>query len=781
MKLSKRVPLLILPVLLSSYLLVAMGVYWVQKDAILSMEQARLSNATHELASHFKRYRSFLDSLIFSVRRDPHLSSLIQSPGTPMRDMVMGRQLQESIRELNHEKANFVSVALLNNQAEPLYYYEQSASPFSSLSPAQQQLAKHLLNEKTSKNWQHLSDPTGHSLLLTNVLLDRRTLQPPLPGQLDFAIVLQAAIEPQSFDNALQDLQQQYLASWHFSTQALPTSRSPLQQQLALDKNYWLIFTPSADYLDQRLRPLKLGLSLGLLVLVLCSALLLLYLLRRHVTDPVSRLELEMSSLEHQQQPLTLVTRNDEIGQLARRFQQLYNRLLDLYQNTQQQADTDPLTQLPNRHSFQRRACQLLEQAHQQQQEVVLLYLDLDNFKFVNDKHGHETGDALLKAVALRLQQLSQHWLEQHPGILARLAGDEFALLVSHINPGEVEQYCQRLLQLFRQGFRFELGQFPVTLSVGVARYPQDGHSLSQLITNADTAMYQAKHSGRNQLAYYSQELAIRSRRYKDIEHELRHMDYDQAFKLVLMPICSKQGELEGVEALLRWHSPHLGWVGPDEFIPIAEQTGLYQRIDEWVLRQAVSLFPKLQPLHATPIRLAINLSAAELANSSFVEYCQQLISLHPQAAGMLELEVTETVEVHSHQHTHQMLAQLRQLGFSIAIDDFGTGYTSFLQLVHYPVDRIKLDRSFISRLCHPDKQGLLQALIQLCHSQQIEVVAEGVETLEQAHQLIACQCDYLQGYYLGKPMSLEQLQEWLKQDYPQLRQQLGTPFLNSL
>ncbi|MBR9883972.1 MAG: EAL domain-containing protein, partial [Oceanospirillales bacterium] len=285
---------------------------------------------------------------------------------------------------------------------------------------------------------------------------------------------------------------------------------------------------------------------------------------------------------------------------------------------------------------------------------------------------------------------------------------------------------------------------------------------ITQLISNADTAMYQAKSAGKNRVSFYSQELARKARRELEIEHQLKVIDFDQELYLTYMPIIDAQGLIDGCEALLRWESPTLGWVGPDSFIPIAERTGLYGQIDRWVVQRSLDDLQQLKALLGDSITLSINLSSAELTVPDFDQYMRDQLERVGVKAECIEVEMTETFGVEASVQRNQMLARLRGLGLQIAIDDFGTGYTSMMQMVEYPVDKVKLDRSFIERLIEPANQRLLAPIISLCHARGLRVTAEGVETEQQAQLLVAAGCDCLQGYLFGRPMRLDQLEVWV-------------------
>lgn len=440
----------------------------------------------------------------------------------------------------------------------------------------------------------------------------------------------------------------------------------------------------------------------------------------------------------------------------------------------------DALTGLVSRLSFRKQLATELLHSHQQRQPLTLLYLDLDNFKYVNEKHGYEIGDKLLKSVARRLTYLVNRQVKGTSAgpWLARLSGDEFAIVLPQYSTTQAEPIVHKIRELFLEGFHFELGAFPISASIGIASFPLDGHTVTQLVSNAEMAMNQAKSSGGNRHKIYSYHLARIARRHHLIEQELKHADLDEEFSLHYMPIVDRQGKVHSCEALLRWHSANLGPVYPDEFIPIAESAGLFRKIDLWVARQAMADYAALQQLFSPEVTLAINVSSAELSSRSFYAALIQTAQQLAVPATGIELEITETFAKEHSEAVLDRLAKLQSKGFSIAIDDFGSGYTSLIQMVDFPVDRVKFDKSLVERLCGEHKEQMLSSLVHLCHQQQITIVAEGVETEAQKQSLLDAGVDCLQGYLFGKPMPLSELEVWAskqsvntKRKYPKLPQ----------
>ncbi len=416
----------------------------------------------------------------------------------------------------------------------------------------------------------------------------------------------------------------------------------------------------------------------------------------------------------------------------------------------QHMAQHDALTSLPNRNMLQEQLKHCMALAERQGHPMALMFLDIDRFKKINDGLGHQVGDLVLVEVAHRLRRTMRT-----SDIVARLGGDEFVVLLPHISAAEdVEHVAAKVLQLFADPLRIDQHELRVTPSIGVALYPDHGRDSITLMRHADLAMYQAKSNGRNRVQVYSESmttptaetLVLENDLYKALERDELRLHYQPQFD------C-QSGRITGVEALLRWeHGGRL--VPPSDFIPMAEETGLIVPIGEWVLRQACTLAQAWRVRTGWPLRMAVNLSAVQLDEQDVPALVARVLVDTGLPATALELEITESVVVRESLRAADILSQLRAQGVSVAIDDFGVGYSSFSYLRELPVDRFKLDRSFLSAI--PQSQGdarLMAALIAMGHRLNVGIVAEGVETEEQAAFLVAHGCDEAQGYHLGRPM----------------------------
>jgi len=419
----------------------------------------------------------------------------------------------------------------------------------------------------------------------------------------------------------------------------------------------------------------------------------------------------------------------------------------------------DALTQLPNRTLFQDRLHSALQHGERHQEWVVLMFLDLDRFKPINDSLGHAAGDRMLKEVAVRLRAC----VDSDDNV-ARMGGDEFTLLLQSQAQREgaltrAIHVGEQILASLAQPFILEGREFFVTASIGIALSPQDGNELSQLMKNADTAMYHAKERGKNNFQFYQADMNASALQRLELESDLRHALEQGEFKLFYQPQFSGDGKrLTGAEALLRWQHPQRGLVPPSDFIPVLEELGLVVQVGDWVLRESCR---QLAEWHEAKIRvpkISVNLSARQFAEGDLHQRIAQILEQSGVPAACLELELTESILMEDVANAMQTLSSLKQLGVFIAIDDFGTGYSSLNYLKQFPIDVLKIDRSFVDGLPHGEQDGqIARAIIAMAHSLNLTVIAEGVETLAQLDFLRGHDCDEVQGFLLGRPMPAHQ------------------------
>ncbi|MCX4188508.1 putative bifunctional diguanylate cyclase/phosphodiesterase [Methylophaga sp. OBS4] len=420
----------------------------------------------------------------------------------------------------------------------------------------------------------------------------------------------------------------------------------------------------------------------------------------------------------------------------------------------------DPLTNLPNRFRSLEHLASLLKQAKKSQTHLAVLVLDLDHFKKINDTLGHDIGDKLLKQVAERLG----HCLHQQQ-VLGRLGGDEF--IVMHRDEradSNLSTLTEALLDLFNSPFHIDKRELMLTASIGVAIYPNHGETVSELLRNADSAMFYAKDNGRNTHAYFTHAMNLDMTRRFEIEEQMHSALERGEFTLMYQPqVELNHGRIVGAEALLRWHNPVLGEIPPDEFISIAEQTTHILPIGRFVLEQSLRFTGEIQQRFDPDFRMAINLSPCQFQDYGLIKLLHDLIEQFAVKASQVELEITEGVLLSGSSLVGETLTKLTDMSISLAMDDFGTGYSSLSYLRSYPFDVLKIDRSFINNISSkPTERELINAIIAMSQALGLKVVAEGVETEEQMQFLQTIGCDYGQGYYFSKPLTEDALIKFL-------------------
>ncbi|GAB3285932.1 bifunctional diguanylate cyclase/phosphodiesterase [Parahaliea aestuarii] len=419
----------------------------------------------------------------------------------------------------------------------------------------------------------------------------------------------------------------------------------------------------------------------------------------------------------------------------------------------------DALTGLPNRAMLQDRSEYALKLARQGKRPLAVLVLDLDNFKNINDSLGQDTGDRVLQQCASRLTESLRD-----QDALCRLGGDEFALLLPNTDADTAAHTARRLLERLGSSFRLLDRELAVSCSIGIAMFPNDGDTLSQLHTNADTAMYRAKQQGRNTYCFYTPEMQARCLRQLTVENALRRaMEKQQLSLNYQVQLQAQDRQLIGLEALLRWRHPELGQVPPGEFIPVAESSGLILPLSNWVLREVSRQLRAWLDEGLDVPRIAVNLSAAQFRQPDLPELVLSVLEEFAIPAHYLELELTESMAMENPDLAAQTIQRLHQAGIGVAIDDFGTGYSSMSQLKHFRISTLKIDRSFVNDLVSSsDDQAVVGTILNLARSLDLRCVAEGVETREQLDYLCELGCDRVQGFYLGRPMNAEQTRRFL-------------------
>ena len=545
----------------------------------------------------------------------------------------------------------------------------------------------------------------------------------------------------------------------------------------------------------------------GISSLVLLACLLVAFLisasLQRWITDPILHLA-ETARRITSQRNFTLRAKregNDEIGACVDSFNQMLseiqnrdneleehrNNLSDLVarrtaellrannelsdakkraesavEKMTYQAYHDPLTNLPNRALLSDRLEHALERAHREHRKLAVLFLDLDRFKVINDSLGHALGDMLLCAVADRLKRCVRS-----EDTIARLGGDEFMVLldgITHVQ--DAARVAEKIIEKLSQPVVCEGHELPVTTSIGISIFPEDGEDSDTLMKNADASMYRAKEAGRNSYIFYRADMNASMHQRLTMETALRKALENGEFELHYQPkVETRSEEIVAVEALVRWQRPGHGMVGPDEFINLAEETGLIVPLGEWVLDEACRQASAWQQ-NGLVLSVAVNISTRQLTSTAIIDRIDAALRTHALSPALIELEVTESSAMQNTQSAAMTLHELREMGIKLAIDDFGTGYSSLAYLSQLPIDSLKIDRSFVRNIPHNQTDNsIAAAIIAMAHNLRLNVVAEGVETREQFEFLRGLDCDYMQGYLFGRPQTADELEQRLRND----------------
>ena len=421
----------------------------------------------------------------------------------------------------------------------------------------------------------------------------------------------------------------------------------------------------------------------------------------------------------------------------------------------------DKLTGLANRELFKDRLAQAVARAERSGNLVALLFLDLDRFKSINDMLGHLVADKLLVAVAERLKTCVRN-----VDTIARLGGDEFTIVLEDVaTPFDAELVCRKVVGALEDPLEIEDQEIYATASIGVTFFPTDATEVTGLIRNADVAMYRAKEDGRNKYHLFTADLNARAVERLSIETALRHaLDREELFLCYQPKVNLQTGRVLGVEALVRWQHPHRGIVSPDEFVPVAEETGLIVPVGEWVLRQACEDALRWSRSGVEDVNVAVNLSARQFRQGDLLKTVDNIFCELSFDPNRLELEITESLLMDDTEASEVALYDLKAFGLSIYLDDFGTGYSSLAYLKKFPIDGLKIDRSFIRDIPGDvDDEAITRAIVALSQALRLKVVAEGVETRAQLDFLNLEGCDEVQGYLFSKPLTYDRLVEWIR------------------
>lgn len=490
----------------------------------------------------------------------------------------------------------------------------------------------------------------------------------------------------------------------------------------------------------------------------------LAWLVVRQMTSRITVLSEAAAQLTQKNFDVTIpeYTGEDEISKMGNAFHVMVESLRAYVKRLAYRADHDELTELPNRRLFLDRLDQAIKHAQRSGSQVAVLFIDLDHFKEINDSLGHLIGDQVLIHVA---SMIKTHLRDIDT--ISRLGGDEFSLIIDSLEGIErVSAVAEKLVTLLQHPICIDKRELYVTCSIGISIYPNDGELPENLLRNADSAMYKAKSEGRNSYQFYTEDMTQKALERVALEAELRRALEREEFRIYYQPqVDGISGQHIGMEALIRWEHPGLGLISPMKFIPLAVETGLIIPIDRFVMRTGMMQMKKWYDEGLAPGVLALNLTIKQLKQDDFISILQEMMEDTDCSPKWLELEVTEGEVMQNPEQAVRVLKQVSVLGIKLAIDDFGTGYSSLAYLKRLPVDKLKIDQSFVREIPGDEEDvAIVRAIIALSKSLHLDIIAEGVETQEQKEFLTANGCEQIQGYLYGRPMRAEDMDQRLRE-----------------
>jgi c-di-GMP phosphodiesterase len=776
-KLSKKINYIILPIISSIFIIAGILSYFSQKAIVLQSLESKMEYQSQFAIRTLENNLVELDSLLKQILNSVEVNKYLAAKSNIYTNYTSGNQLIRFISNMAQTSGNAMTFELRDSQGKNIFYFDAN-DPFTSSSNSPSLLA-HIerVNQQLSSDKSTRIATTTFSIesisnqkLSINVFHTFSPEQSPYERSFSSNSTLYTAKISSTIDISSQYLS---LIQTAFGNDASLTisPNGPLHE---LNNHLDVIFNTispteitasnalataginiSRAYINALLLPYLVAIASVVVNVTLLSFYLLKVLIRKQILKPIEELNSQVEqAIQGDHKALKHIASDDEVSSLNNNYIKLLDDLNTL-------ARRDSLTGLANRTVFSSALVRSIKQAIQHSSLCALYFIDLDNFKQINDTYGHQTGDQVLIEFA---KQLSGCFRKEdiivRPNLysdIARIAGDEFAVILPHAyNIDMIGKVAQRIVDICANGITIDDNTFDVRVSVGIAVSPGDANTADELMKFADTAMYQVKKNGKNGYRFYSKMLEDEQKRHQLIEHNLKAaLDLDQ-FYLVFMPIFDCQtGELSGIETLIRSTNDVLKSTGPDEYIPIAETTGLIKDIDLWVIDSSLEHLKYLTEKQQFSGFMAINFSSWELKNPTFAASVGKLIRKHGVVANQVELEITETCLVSSSDEITMRLSELKALGVRLSLDDFGTGYTAFSQLHTYPVDCLKVDRSFIN-VIGTDKTAtkpLVDIIIELASLYQLRTVAEGIETAEQFRYVSQLGCNYAQGYLLSKPL----------------------------
>ncbi|MCM2678847.1 putative bifunctional diguanylate cyclase/phosphodiesterase [Echinimonas agarilytica] len=766
MPLSRRALIALLPPLLIAFFGIALLFFQQRKDAIQDLERARAEYALANISASVQQSQDHLIGVEQALLQSTVFVSFIQNTQEQIWSLASQRASEHIVKMMSSNEDMYYALVVLDSEHNTNVMVETSMDPFVEHLTEERMLFKRFADSSMERDV-FLYSTKGEYRMIALSRIDPLSLRAPLPSQNEDSVIVAQVLSSYMINQAIHNVIERY------GHEALAFDRQPelaienpgmILSQPLIDGHHLNLFISSALLTDEMLVVMRnvMFLFAGVMLVTLMITSLLL---RIAVVAPIQALEKAIRSDKLDTLRMSKADDVSELYSLKHAFIRMFRKLKQAHAEANELALTDSLTKLPNRLSFAQQVQAGLTYADSNQLTATLLFIDLDNFKFVNDRFGHRVGDDLLIKFSKQLSLIVdryEHKLAMPSMIrIARLAGDEFAIMVVSASENwHAKGFANHIIELFSGGFKLDHLNLPVRASIGIATYPQDALDAGTLLSNADAAMYQAKQNGKNQYQLFSKKMADSLQRRKDLENALRSESLLGELSLRYMPVFSGDdlSTVVGAEALLRWDSKKLGAVMPSEFIPIAEACGQYGIIDRWVIKNCFSSLPDLIGQFGNNFVLSVNVSAAELKDNGFTEFLRPQVDQYRKYLKNIELEVTETFHLEWNQVSAQVMKDWSNLGISLAIDDFGTGYTSIKQLNSFPINTLKVDKSFTDEIELETVRILMDSLIRAAEALKLNVTVEGIETETQLKLVQQLGNHRLQGYLFCPPIPLEQL-----------------------
>jgi len=512
-------------------------------------------------------------------------------------------------------------------------------------------------------------------------------------------------------------------------------------------KNYSLVFYVDQEYIKHNFTQAKFDFILVFVLIPIVFFIIIWIALRKYIAIPLEALRQYAYYNSHIPTPFKIKELEYIRASMVQTFSRLEQEKKELYHLSR----TDSLSGLANRNYLQERVEQVISMSNRDNKEFALLFIDLDNFKTVNDSLGHDVGDELLRNIA----QTLQGFLRVND-VVARIGGDEFVIVLSHYNDDlELYEIIERIQAQIMKPWLVNTFPIHITSSIGITVYPHDGNNLLSLMKNADIAMYEAKARGRRGYYFFTEELNAKTQEYIELTNAMRDALKNNQYELYYQPQNDvKTGKIIGAEALIRWNAKNKGFISPDIFIPIAEKNGLIIELGKWVLETSIKQLKKWEE-NNFDLKISINVAAEQIQQQDFVSHLKLLLETHKVQAPSIFLEITENIFLKDSDVIHQTFSAIKALGVQISLDDFGTGYSSLSYLKSFPIDTLKIDKAFLDDYNTKEGSIFVETIVNMAQTLKLSVVAEGVETHDQVNYLKLLNCNYYQGYICSPPVKI--------------------------